>query len=150
MKAFTKFFKLRTGKEWEERFDETPLPLKKDEDGNILSAHEGWYQYENQMGLLASFLRHGPGDTAGGREHGPDSLQANSTARHGGVSEQHNVNGDCKGSEHEQEFVHSGEEKEGRSECMSMEPDEWQQEGNMVGSKSMEDGTSMEAAILID
>ncbi|RMJ26379.1 brct domain protein [Aspergillus sp. HF37] len=88
MKAFKQFFLLRTGREWDQRFDETPVPPMKDAEGNILPAHEGWYQHENQMGLLASFLRNGPGETVGVDERDPDSLITGSSERHEGVSEQ--------------------------------------------------------------
>ncbi|OJJ49922.1 hypothetical protein ASPZODRAFT_22632 [Penicilliopsis zonata CBS 506.65] len=55
--VFTKFFTLKTGKTWDKRFDGKYPPRKTDEEGNILPAHEGWYEYEPRMGLLASFLR---------------------------------------------------------------------------------------------
>lgn len=150
MKAFTKFFKLRTGREWDKRFEETPLPPKRDGDGNVLPANEGWYQHENQMGLLASFLRSGPGDTVGGREHGPSFLLESSAGSHDAASKQREVDMERNGPHHREETARSGEEKEHRSECVSMETDERRQEDNMAGYKSMEDGLSTEAAILID
>lgn len=150
MKAFTKFFKLRTGREWDNRFDETPLPPKRDEDGNVLPANEGWYQYENQMGLLARFLRHGPGGTIGGREHSPNSLMAGSAGSDEAASEQREADEEGNGPEHGEEAAHSGKKKEDRSKCVSMGLDKWQQEDHTAGYKSMEDGTSTEAAILID
>ncbi|KAJ5899202.1 hypothetical protein N7495_003946 [Penicillium taxi] len=44
--TFRDFYKLKTGKEWENRDDgKQPLPMT-DTDGNILPAHEGWWIHE--------------------------------------------------------------------------------------------------------
>lgn len=98
------------------------------------------------MGLLASFLRNGPGETVGGDERDPDSLVTDSNERHEGVPEQQ----EDKGSESEDEAGHSdGEREHSDSGRMSMEPDGWQEDDGMVESKKLATGTSTEAAILI-
>lgn len=146
MKSFKEFFRLRTGRGWDQRFDETPVPPMKDVEGNTLPAHEGWYQHENQMGLLASFLRNGPGETAGGDERDPDSLVTDSNERHEGAPEQQ----EDKRSESEDEAGHSdGERAHSDSGRMSMEPDGGQEDDGMVESKKLATGVSTEAAILI-
>lgn len=62
--AFKEFFKAQTSKEWEERLDGKLPPLKRDSEGNVLPVHEGWFQHEVPMGLLASFLRQEPTTSA--------------------------------------------------------------------------------------
>lgn len=55
MTVFKKFFKAKTGMEWEERHDDAKIPeQKKDMQGQPVPANEGWYQYERPTGLLAS------------------------------------------------------------------------------------------------
>ena len=53
--SFKKFFKLQTGVEWEERDETKYIPPKKDEEGNPLPAHEGWYTFARPS-VLAEFM----------------------------------------------------------------------------------------------
>ncbi|EQL29968.1 hypothetical protein BDFG_07456 [Blastomyces dermatitidis ATCC 26199] len=51
--AFTKFFKAKCGKRWEERMDDTePLP-RKDGEGCVLPPSENWLRFEPQTGIPA-------------------------------------------------------------------------------------------------
>lgn len=52
--TFRKFFKLQTGKEWEDR-DKMPVP-KRDPEGNLLPPHEGWYHFEDKCNIFTSFF----------------------------------------------------------------------------------------------
>lgn len=62
--TFKKFFKLQTGKEWEDRADgEFPGP-KTDPDGNLLPAHEGWYTFEDKTSIFTKFIREAPQPSA--------------------------------------------------------------------------------------
>lgn len=54
MIAFKRFFKIKTGMEWEKRMDGKPPEPKKDVEGNPLPENEGWFRYEAPTGLLAS------------------------------------------------------------------------------------------------
>ncbi|KAJ9294333.1 hypothetical protein DTO271G3_6908 [Paecilomyces variotii] len=56
MKAYKKFFKIKTGKNWDERFDGKLPEAKKDIQGNVLPPDEGWFRHELPTGLLASLL----------------------------------------------------------------------------------------------
>ncbi|EAW07525.1 BRCT domain protein [Aspergillus clavatus NRRL 1] len=60
--AFRSFLIEKTGKEWVQRFDGNPVPLKVDDDGKELPAHENWFQYEDGRSILSRFL--GQGDTS--------------------------------------------------------------------------------------
>lgn len=73
MRAFKDFFKLKTGKEWDERFGEKLVPPMRDSEGNILPAHEGWFRFEDQIGILASFMRYAPPVVGGENGQGPES-----------------------------------------------------------------------------
>ncbi|KAJ5167018.1 uncharacterized protein N7482_005799 [Penicillium canariense] len=53
---FKKFFKVETGKEWDDKNDDKlPMP-KTDAQGNPLPVHEGWYSYESKTSMLTSFI----------------------------------------------------------------------------------------------
>lgn len=54
--TFKDFFKLQTGKEWEERGDGRRPPAKTDFDGNILPAHEQWYTFEDNASIFTKFI----------------------------------------------------------------------------------------------
>ncbi|KAJ9266924.1 hypothetical protein DTO195F2_859 [Paecilomyces variotii] len=56
MTAYKKFFKIKTGKSWDERFDGKLPEAKKDHEGNVLPPDEGWFRHELPKGLLASLL----------------------------------------------------------------------------------------------
>lgn len=142
MKAFTKFFKLKTGREWGERVDEMkPLQPKVDDEGNILPAHEGWYMHENQMGLLTCFLRLGPGGCGGEGSAGrPDG---------GSEPQERREEGGVSGSMDEAGKSGDGG-KDGSSEEMEIAPDELGKEAGVEDGKSVKSGSSMEQAIMID
>ncbi|KAJ5291679.1 hypothetical protein N7478_000930 [Penicillium angulare] len=53
---FKELFLLQTGKEWEDRTDSTLPPPKKDDEGNSLPFHEGWYDYQAES-VLSVFLK---------------------------------------------------------------------------------------------
>lgn len=55
MAAYKNFFKIKTGKDWDDRFD-GKLPEPKREQGNVLPPDEGWFRHELPTGLLASFF----------------------------------------------------------------------------------------------
>jgi hypothetical protein len=54
MTVFKKFFKVKTGLQWEDRYSEgiTPEP-KKDAEGKPVPADEGWFQFERPTGMFA-------------------------------------------------------------------------------------------------
>lgn len=56
IEAFRQFFKVNTGKNWEDRKDGQFPTLKTDEQGNVLPAHEGWWIWENQDNIFTSYL----------------------------------------------------------------------------------------------
>lgn len=61
--AFRQFFRVNTGKDWEDRKDGQFPPLKTDEQGNVLPAHEGWWIWESQDNIFTSYLMQaGPSD----------------------------------------------------------------------------------------
>lgn len=63
IEAFRQFFKVNTGKDWEDRKDGQYPPLKIDEQGNVLPAHEGWWIWESQANIFTSYLMQaGPSD----------------------------------------------------------------------------------------
>lgn len=62
LSAFNAFFKDKTGLEWEERASTTPLLPKSDDEGNALPLHEGWFHYDERVGLLSSILKRDCGD----------------------------------------------------------------------------------------
>ncbi len=63
IEAFRQFFKVNTGKNWEDRKDGQFPPLKTDEQGNVLPAHEGWWIWESQDNIFTSYLMQaGPSD----------------------------------------------------------------------------------------
>lgn len=53
---FKEFFKLQTGKGWEERGDGKRPPPKMDSEGNILPPHEGWYTFEDNTSIFTKFI----------------------------------------------------------------------------------------------
>ncbi|PYI06891.1 hypothetical protein BO78DRAFT_444784 [Aspergillus sclerotiicarbonarius CBS 121057] len=65
VKAFKTLFKDKTGVDWEERLDGVFPPSKRDADGDLLPPHEGWFYYEDQGGLISSFLREEVVETPG-------------------------------------------------------------------------------------
>ncbi|PLN77541.1 hypothetical protein BDW42DRAFT_156988 [Aspergillus taichungensis] len=61
--AFREFFKDKTGLDWEERASTSAPPLpKKDDEGNTLPPREGWFHYDERVGLLSSILKRGQED----------------------------------------------------------------------------------------
>lgn len=123
----------------------------RDDEGNVLPPHEGWYQYENQMGILASFMRHGPSDTPGGNEADPDSVMEDVSDRREGGTGMQEMDDDGKGSDGDDEDEQSGAEEEGRSsQRMSMGPDERKNEADAVEYNGLQTGASTNVAIVID
>ena len=123
-----------------------PLPPKVDDEGKVLPAHEGLYAQENQMGILASFIRLGP--VGGGND--PDQRDDGDTMMRTVAHSE-----DTSGEEREEGVSHkvdgggnSGEERKGSSSVgMVLEPDEMRkQEGDI----SVDAGSSMDNAIVID
>lgn len=146
-KAFKKFFKLKTGREWDERIDEMkPLAPKVDDDGKALPAHEGWYAQENQMGILASFLRLGP--VGGGNDPGQRN---DGSAMTGNAARSEDVSGEEQEEsvlDNRNESGHSGEEREGSSSVGIVVQREEVRKGE--GDILMDTGSSMNTAIVID
>ncbi|KAL1862232.1 hypothetical protein Plec18170_001057 [Paecilomyces lecythidis] len=56
MAAYKKFFKIKTGKDWDDRLDGSLPEAKKDQEGNVLPPDEGWFRHELPTGLLASLF----------------------------------------------------------------------------------------------
>ncbi|GAD98380.1 BRCT domain protein [Paecilomyces variotii No. 5] len=56
MAAYKKFFKIKTGKDWDDRFDGSLPEARKDPEGNALPPDEGWFRHELPTGLLASLF----------------------------------------------------------------------------------------------
>jgi hypothetical protein len=60
MSAFKRFFKEQTGTEWEDRKKGISPSPKKDEEGNTLSPHRGWFWWDSgSEESLASMFRTG-------------------------------------------------------------------------------------------
>ncbi|KAJ5161614.1 hypothetical protein N7492_007006 [Penicillium capsulatum] len=55
--TFKDFFKLQTGKDWDDRDDGKVPPPKTNADGNILPPHEGWYFLEDTTSIFTKFIR---------------------------------------------------------------------------------------------
>lgn len=58
--AFKKFFRVKTGVEWKDRFDDSKLLLspKAGEDGEALQPSEGgWFRYERPSGLMGALSK---------------------------------------------------------------------------------------------
>lgn len=63
LSAFKDFFKDKTGLDWEERASTSTPPMPKtDGEGNALPPHEGWFHYDEHVGLLSSILKRGRED----------------------------------------------------------------------------------------
>lgn len=123
----------------------------RDDEENVLPPHEGWYQYENQMGILASFMRHGPGDMPGESGADPDSVIEDVCDRQEGGAGMQEMDDDGKGSDGDDEDEQSGAEEETRStELMSMGPDERKNEADAVEYNGLRTGASTNVAIVID
>ncbi|KAE8147848.1 hypothetical protein BDV25DRAFT_142366 [Aspergillus avenaceus] len=60
MIAFNDFFEEQTATKWEQRHDGTLPPPKRDNEGNLLPPHEGWYIYEAPKGMFASYFQECP------------------------------------------------------------------------------------------
>lgn len=60
IKAFKAFFKLQTGKSWEDRADGKVPPPKTDKDGHQLPAHEGWYSSEITTNMFTDWIKSNP------------------------------------------------------------------------------------------
>lgn len=146
MGAFKKFFKLKTGREWDERFDEAPVPPKRDLEGNVLPADEGWYYYENKISLLASFLRSGPGGFGvGGNARQRDSDDA--------VTEGAGCLEDAPGAKEVEEKDNVSGSEDAGGKVNGKEEDISSQgmvKDDGVDVKDPAIGSSMECAILID
>jgi len=56
IEAFRQFFKVHTGKNWEDRKDGQFPPVKTDEQGNVLPPHEDWWIWESQDNIFTSYL----------------------------------------------------------------------------------------------
>lgn len=132
MRSFKKFFKLKTGREWDQRFDEAPVSPKRDLEGNVLPADEGWYYYEGKVSLLANFLRNGPG-----------SISEVGSAAQGNSEDLMTEGTGCREGGSETEKVH--EKKDRSPKEMAIGTDE-----DAVDGKGSKTGSSMERAILID
>ncbi|EPS25207.1 hypothetical protein PDE_00139 [Penicillium oxalicum 114-2] len=61
---FKDFFNAHTGKTWEDRDDDSPPIPKKDDQGNVLPTHNGWYIYQSQENVFTRFLMQ-PGPSVG-------------------------------------------------------------------------------------
>ncbi|KAL2869272.1 BRCT domain protein [Aspergillus lucknowensis] len=59
MSAFKASFKEQTGIEWDDRMNGIPPTSRKDENGNALPPHKGWFWYDSGRGSLASVFRTG-------------------------------------------------------------------------------------------
>ncbi|KAF7713156.1 Uncharacterized protein PECH_001833 [Penicillium ucsense] len=64
IKNFKDYFKSNTGKSWEERHSEDVPTPRKDDQGNVLPIHDGWYIYDNQENMFTRFLRQPPTSTS--------------------------------------------------------------------------------------
>ncbi|KAB8265178.1 hypothetical protein BDV32DRAFT_144477 [Aspergillus pseudonomiae] len=63
--AFERFFEEYTGKSWALREDGTRPQPKRDDEGNFLPHHEGWYTYEYTTNIFTHFIQNGSASSAG-------------------------------------------------------------------------------------